>query len=1368
MNTIHRLITVFLRADTKILVILLAFIASIATTACPPESPVSQPLPSVAQLEVLRGPVSVRGKKEQKKEKERVPVADSRLEPGAVVYTGKTGRAILKLDLGATILMDRSGEVRISPKGIELIKGRIFVDTVSQIEVLTPVGKLRSLKSNFDVETRGKAVRVYCASGEVSYPEKPHDKKSKDKDKQKGKSISSGMTVVLQRSGAELLPEALWEDWTSGMARVGPKRERKPAGIGRLEGRLSSAFGRTPTPLLTRRHEVNVAIKGDMAVTTINQTFFNPHSHNVSGYYEVLLPEGAIISEFAAGPSDEMGKGEIVSRYRKETKYNPNVLLEWAGDNLYKGHMNNIARGSTYGVKLVYIQWLKHQDGRRVYVYPMGGGHSPRLGEFVLEVDLAKTEADKTQASLGAQRRGSKILLSKSDYRPPADFVLELLDSKKKTASAKIYRAAGQKKGQPSTLYMVIPPPLPEPPKSLKLVVVADLSAGLSPTQVKLVRDTVDSVLQQLSSTDKVAVLAADLDVRNLGKEEGLAVATKEYRESIIDSLARHRVGGASDIGGALEKAALMLPEGEGAVLYIGDGRPSAGLLMPGAIKDRLARRKVFPRLFAIAVGSNADRNFLEAVIGPGGLCEKIENRPQAARAVFGILSESSRPSLRAVKVHTGGKLERVYPSRPFTVTGGEQIRISAQTRGAIPKKLVVEALANGKPVKVDFQTQSYAVVDRGDLQRRWATARIRNLLESGAGREAIADLATRYGIMTPWSAMAIGSYQGYTSLLPNPAPKSFSVEDVQHTKGVRTTDIRMSLKPNWLVRRTPTKPSWERLYREAMRSKEAPVRLCFEKKAAGRPEMSGRVDLKIELRADGSVKKVEKVYTSLRDEEVEACMLRAVGALKLPAPPPGAPAEFTHKFQFESPGARMGGTSKCSKASRQYLSRRRTLWRERLARARGLGGVMNVWREAYRQCELRTWLDRRAMLDLMLNALGTVRNGVRLYHAFHFDPSLQSYIRRAVLRRIRTRDDVEAARDGLNLEGLVDWDLLKKGMEKTKTTEEKIQLIKSFLALAPESLRLRTMLLNLLEKAERYSEAGELAYELRRNPASDMGVQRMVGEYLLRRGEKAEARRAFSEIVETAPFDPWARKYLGHIYFANGWCRDAYQQYKTLAWLMPHDRKVDTMLAQASACTGSFDEALRLLAGVSETAEAGPGRSGPAAVARVLTSNLLAKLKAEAAKKDDAAGLKLLKGRSRRLGVLTWAGEMLLTVTWKNRQAPLSVTIIEPGEEEEKPFPLISTDAGLVAMRRKRMNPEKYIITLRPAIKIPNRQASYKGKIVLLLNEAEEKEALIEKSFTFTPEKDALAFEIKGQEITEVEPKKKTPEKKEDEEIYP
>jgi tetratricopeptide (TPR) repeat protein len=1321
---------------------------------CGPDKPAPQPQPSVAHLEVLRAPVTII----RKGNKAQAVSTQIRLEPGTKVTTGKWARALVELDLGATLLLDKQTTVLVEKQGVRLLQGRVFADSRGELTLQTAQGPVRAVKASFDAQTGRNAVKVYCASGEITY-EKPKTKPKAppaEKNAQTGR-LSSGMTLVLQPGGPELMPEALWEDWTAGLARVGPRRPAPPAGIGRMHGRRSSSLGRAPTPLITRMHDVKVKLDGDMAITTVTQTFFNPHSYAVKGFYSVRLPKDAIIDSFLAGDSeDSLVEAKLISRYRRAKRhYVPNVLLEWAGNNEYEGRITSIEAGKTYVVQMIYVQWLEVRPQRRIYVYPMGGGRAPMLGEFSLEVDIQKTDARKIQASLGAKRRGNKILLRKSDFRPPADFVLELLKRTDENAKARAYRAAAKDKKVADTLYLVLDPPLPPPPKSFALAVIADLSAGTSPTEAKLVKDTVDAILRQLKKDDRVAVLVTDLDAQPLGGKPTLGPATAKRKQRILSKLARWSPAGASDLGGALEKAATLLDSGRGIVVYVGDGQPTSGSLLPGPIKDRLSRQRVYPRIFSVGVGSDANMEFLTDIVGNEGAALKIENKPQAARVVFRILSLAGRPCLRAVRVETDTPLERLYPSRPFTVVAGQQIRVTGRSRAKLPKKVTIRGLKDGKHFKKTYQVKAREVMDRGDLKRRWALARIEELLQRGEGREAVADLGMRYDVLTPWTALAIGSVSGYTTQLIKPQPGVYRVEDLLNESGIPAGRTRIAFEPRWL-HKTTTQPSWQHLYRNALRSKSEPVRVCFERKAAGHPELSGRVDVKLELRADGTIKKVDQVYSSLNDSEVEACIKRALEALRLPQPPPGAPTIFTHTYRFSSPDSRYTTGGKCSAASRKYLSTRRALWRERLSRRRSVSGAMAVWRKAYRQCELRTWLDRKALLDLMLKYVGRTANQVRLYHEFDGRPSLQNYLRRQILRRVRTRADVEAARRGLNLEGHVDWELLKKGLEKTKTTGEKITLVKKFLALSPHSVRLRSLLLRLLEKAKRTAEADDLAAGLRNDPAADMAVRRQIGEIYLRRGQRKEARRAFSEIVEGAPFDPWARRYLGHLYLAHDWCLDAHREYENLAWLLPHDQKVPLLVAQAAACSKRTDEALRLQAKVSESAEAGPGRSGPAAAARVLTSLLLARLRTAAEKTNDRAQIRLLQARARRLGLMSWAGKLLIAVQWTNRHQNLQVGYTKPGDDRLLALPIASSQLGLAALRQKRQLDGDYKIEVRLASNQLERSDTVEARLTILLDEASAKQKLVTRKLVFKPETKALAFKLNGAVLEKTEPKKK------------
>jgi tetratricopeptide (TPR) repeat protein len=524
-------------------------------------------------------------------------------------------------------------------------------------------------------------------------------------------------------------------------------------------------------------------------------------------------------------------------------------------------------------------------------------------------------------------------------------------------------------------------------------------------------------------------------------------------------------------------------------------------------------------------------------------------------------------------------------------------------------------------------------------------------------------------------------------------------------------------------------------------------VRVCYDRKAAGHPELSGRVEVKIKIGLAGDVTAAQVISSTLRDAEVGACMARAILALRLPPVPHGKVLEVIRAWQLEAEDGRLGAATRCSAASRQYLAARRALWRERLAASSGVEGAMAVWRQAGRSCELRTWLDRRSLLDILRPHAGATAQQFDLYHRFDGQADVQGYLRREILRAVRTADDVRAIRGGLALDGGVSGELLDEQIAKARSAEARVRVVRQFLALAPEGIALRLRLLALLEEAHQIAEADRVAWSLRGDPAADVQARQAVGEYFARRKDPGEAARAFSEIVEFAPFDPWARRRLGDLYRAAGRFEDAYREYGTLGWLVPGDGAV-LLLADAAAGAGRTDEALRLQERVAETVEAKEGAGGETSTwARYWISVRLAALRADARARKDDAQLERLAARGRSDGLLTFAGETLVAVTWSHPDARLELHVASPGDKLPQRAPVQGGAVGIEALRLARQSPGEYRIAIRRAVSTADRLRSFDGELWLLWDEAGVTERLTRLPIRFAPGISELDFVVRGRQ---------------------
>jgi len=549
-------------------------------------------------------------------------------------------------------------------------------------------------------------------------------------------------------------------------------------------------------------------------------------------------------------------------------------------------------------------------------------------------------------------------------------------------------------------------------------------------------------------------------------------------------------------------------------------------------------------------------------------------------------------------------------------------------------------------------------------------------------------------------------------------------------------------------------------------------VRFCYEQQLAQRPDLAGRVSVRFIVAASGAVQSAAIADSTLSNAAAEACIVSAFRRWTFPAPDGGGVVVVTYPVVLQNGGG--GGStptraaapepprgprvasitttvtfttteldhrpSRCSEASHLSIADRRSLWSERLSRGGGVSGWVEVYRAALRACELPAWTDRRALLELMLAQASNVPTMVQLYRYLD-DGGARSYLRAAILRRVRTPADLRAVRDAFGLSSGVDFALVEQVLARATTPALKIRALRQLVLQYPDSFDLKLRLLSELEASSKLPEAKRLAELLRRDPLADAGVRTAIGEMYLRLSDESEARRVFSEIVEFAPQDELARRRLGDLYRAHGWYEDAYRQYQTLATIRPDDPSVSLLLAQAAAGAGRIDEALRLEQKLAETAE--PGASeGIARTALLWSSVRFAELRKAARDAHDDAKLAALAQRMRRSGVLREAGAMRVSLVWSHPDAGLSLWASHPGLSLVRPDDL-SPEYGLEAFDVREQEGGAYAIEVRRTG--GDARTAVEGKLVVVWNEgtASEKIEVVPLRFDITHR--AYAWRVTG-----------------------
>jgi Ca-activated chloride channel family protein len=1368
------------------------------------------------------------------------------------------GLARLVLDSGPSLLLDRGARASLlDASTVRLETGRALVEVADgePLSLESAAGSIRLAAATISATASDRGLEVYVVRGEVAYVS----------GQERGIARAGERLTLAAGAAPSVSPETLFADWTGGLLTTGPGESFAP-GMGVLEARVPDEIGQARWPLSIRRLDVSVSIVGELAVTEVEEEFFNPASETVEGLYRVRVPEGAVLQRFAVDRDGRMVDGFVREQAQARAAYEAQVyrgstddpaLLEWDTAGSYRARIYPIAPGEVRRIAIRYAEWLRPAaEGQpRLYRFPMGeGGRAPHVQELSFVADVSRAEATDVRAGMGATVSPSasnpgRVELRRSDFRPRADFVLELTP---RESAQHAYRAGHQAPRRvPGSRviageaderdYFYLPLRLPEalyagptpPPAGLDVVIVADVSAGTDRAELELGRGVVEAIARRLGPDDRVSIVSSDLSIRGLVPAEGgaapsataLGPATPARLDALLDGLARAPAGGATDLGAAIAQAAALLdPARQGAVIYVGDGAPTVGELGAEGLLAHLLGLPRPVRLYAVGVGRESNLDLLSTLARGGGLALRVEEREGAAEATLRILAHLSRPILQRVTVELGTGIDNAFPRVPVDVARGDVLDVVGRVRDGTPSSIVVRGLRRGEPFEETLAIDTLRTDEAADLRLRWANERLRQLLLGGASREEIAELGTRCGLITPYTSYYVPSAREMQSGMygalqlervpllepawreagPRPGETDTTFARAALTLALGPLALsgctRMGSEPQGLaedqregVAVEALSPSPPAVVAAPAAPQASPTGVTPPPSGSTAPDPS---EPGLGSSGDMAAASLEE-QTAIGIPSTDGASSPASGGApglgaegsgygggglgRLGAAPQGMPPARARRLANARSrgGDRADGEAgelaalqearrdqrtmtitttvttssaharrRCSDASRRSLEDRRALWAERLGQSDSVGSWVETYRQAGRDCEIGVGRDRRAFLEVMLDRAGSLARMVELY-SYLPDASARGFFRSAILRRVRTADDLRLVRSVFGLGAGVDWSLVEQVLARARTPAERLRALRQLVAQTPGSFELRLRLLEELEVQGRAGEAARLAERLRADPLADPGVRTAIGELYLRLGLPDEARRTFSEIVEFQPLDELARRRLGDLYRAHGWYEDAYRQYETLVSIRPDDPTALLLLAQAAAGAGRIDEALRLEQRVMETSEQG-AVEGIARTAMLWSSVRFAELRKGARERGAQADLDALLVRMRRGGVLRNARALRVSLVWAHPDANISLWTAHPGLSLSRPDDLYS-ELGIEAFDLPEQEPSAYRVEVRRDVR--DRLGTVEARLVLVWNEGQSDEQIEVVPLTFDPEHRAYAWTLTGRDFTPVAP---------------
>jgi len=131
-------------------------------------------------------------------------------------------------------------------------------------------------------------------------------------------------------------------------------------------------------PLEVGSVRVNTRIADQVAVTSVDEEFYNPNAARLEGTFIFPVPKGAHIDKFTMEIDGRQVEAELLSADKARQIYEDIVrrlkdpaLLEYAGRDVFKVRIFPIEPNSKKRVSLSYTQLLKSDDGLISYVLPL-------------------------------------------------------------------------------------------------------------------------------------------------------------------------------------------------------------------------------------------------------------------------------------------------------------------------------------------------------------------------------------------------------------------------------------------------------------------------------------------------------------------------------------------------------------------------------------------------------------------------------------------------------------------------------------------------------------------------------------------------------------------------------------------------------------------------------------------------------------------------------------------------------------------------------------------------------------------------------------------------------------------------------------
>ncbi len=535
-------------------------------------------------------------------------------------------------------------------------------------------------------------------------------------------------------------------------------------------------------PLEVTSHHVNVAIDGQVAITSIDQEFYNPNDQRLEGFYMFPVPKGAHIDKFSMEIGGKSVDAELLPFDKARRIYEDIVrkmrdpaLLEYAGRDLFKVRIFPIEPRSHKPIKISYTELLRSDAGTVTYLYPLSTEKfSARpIKNVSMKIELKSAEplasiyspSHKVEIKRDGPNR-AVIGYESKDEKPDTDFQLVYSSD---TRDVGLRLITYKPDGDDGYFLLLAAPTVSDEikPVAKDMVFVVDTSGSMAGAKLQQAQKALRFCVENLNGDDRFEIVRFSTEAEPLFGD--LVPADSDHRKRANGFIDNFKPIGGTAIADALQSALKVRPDKSNrpfVVIFLTDGLPTVGTRNPDEIVANIKKASGV-RIFSFGIGSDVNTQLLDQIAeGTRAFSQYVLANEDLELKVSNFYPRIKEPALTNLKLDLGGSVRaaKMYPTDLPDLFKGDQLVVAGRYSGAgdVEAKLTGNVAGREQTFTYKLHFDDRKTTD-DYVPRLWATRRVGFLLdeirihgETAELRDETTELARKYGIVTPYTAYLI------------------------------------------------------------------------------------------------------------------------------------------------------------------------------------------------------------------------------------------------------------------------------------------------------------------------------------------------------------------------------------------------------------------------------------------------------------------------------------------------------------------------------------------------------------------------------------------------------------------------------------